>query len=246
MNPQTPLLGRRIGLDPGHGPRRDLGAVYLDPDTGKLVLAEDELNLDVAMRCRDILAARGAHVVLTRETRQSFSTPWPPDTNGDGVEEGESDDLQHRIDILNGFGAEVFLSIHSNSSGNPAKRRGLQALYCATEDCAFPEQSKRLGRLTLDHLEAKLAKVGYPVEKRELLSDLLEDYPGGPESHYFLLGPASPPRHPRSTQMPGIIVEALYVTSAEEAVQLNRDEVRQAIALAYADALQEFLTSSGE
>src|SRR3982751_4802640 len=27
-----PLLGRRIGIDPGHGPREDIGAVLTDPD----------------------------------------------------------------------------------------------------------------------------------------------------------------------------------------------------------------------
>jgi N-acetylmuramoyl-L-alanine amidase len=43
--------------------------------------------------------------------------------------------------------------------------------------------------------------------------------------------------------MPGIVIEALYVTSPDEAAQLKRDSVRQAIAVAYADALQEYLTA---
>ena len=43
--------------------------------------------------------------------------------------------------------------------------------------------------------------------------------------------------------MPGITIEALYVTSPAEAAALKQDNVRDAIALAYADALQEFLTT---
>ncbi|HYP19766.1 MAG TPA: N-acetylmuramoyl-L-alanine amidase [Chloroflexia bacterium] len=245
-DPAKPLLGRRIALDPGHGPRDDMGAVLVDDDTGKLVLAEHELNLDIALRLRDILVARGAEVGLTRVTREEFTVPWPLDANGDGVEQGQSDDLQHRIDIMNASGAEVFLSIHANSSGNPAKRKGIQALYCATDDCPFPAEAKRLGRLVLDHLASALERAGYPIEKSELRSDLWSDTPGEEPSHLFMLGPAELPRHPRAAKMPGIIIEAFYVTSPTEAGYLNRDAVRQTIAEAYADALQAYLTAGTE
>jgi N-acetylmuramoyl-L-alanine amidase len=241
------LLGRRIALDPGHGPRDDMGAVLVDEDTGKLVLAEHELNLDIALRLRDILVARGAEVGLTRVTREDFTVPWPLDANGDGVEQGQSDDLQHRIDIMNDSGAEVFLSIHANSSANPAKRKGIQALYCATEDCPSPPvQTKRLGRLVLDHLASALERAGYPIEKSELRSDLWADSPGEEPRHLFMLGPAELPRHPRAARMPGILIEAFYVTSPAEAEYLNRDAVRQTIADAYADALQAYLTAGGQ
>lgn len=245
-DPGKPLLGRRIALDPGHGPREDMGAVLVDEDTGKLVLAEHELNLDVSLRLRDLLLARGAEVVLTRLTRDEFTIPWPPDANGDGVEQGQSDDLQHRIDIMNNAGAEVFLSIHANSAANPAKRKGIQALYCATDDCPFPAENKRLGRVVLDHLESRLTRAGYPIEKSELRNDLWADSPGEEPRHLFMLGPAELPRHPRAVKMPGILIEAFYVTSPTEAEYLNRDDTRQAIAEAYADALQEYLTTSGE
>ena len=241
-NADRPLQGRRIGLDPGHGPRNDLGAVLVDKATGKLILSEDELNLDVALRCRDILQARGATVIMTRETKDSFTAPWPADVNGDGIKHGQADDLQERIDILNEGHAEVFLSIHANSSANPARRQGIQGLYCATDECPFPKQSKRLGLLVMDQLEAKLAEAGNPITQRELRSDLWSDGPNDPYKHLFLLAPAEPPSHPRGTHMPGLIVESLYVTSPTEAAQLKQDRVRQAIALAYADALQQYLT----
>jgi N-acetylmuramoyl-L-alanine amidase len=242
-NADRPLQGRRIGLDPGHGPRDDLGAVLVDKDTGKLILSEDELNLDVALRCRDILQARGATVIMTRETKDSFTAPWPDDVNGDGIKHGQADDLQERIDILNEGHAEVFLSIHANSSANPARRQGIQGLYCATDDCPFPRESKRLGLIVMDQLEAKLAEAGNPITQSELRSDLWSDGPNDPYKHLFLLGPAEPPSHPRSTHMPGLIIESLYVTSPTEAAQLKQDRVRQAIALAYADALQQYLTT---
>ena len=217
----------------------------MNEETGKLILSEDELNLDIAMRCREILAARGAEVFLTRLTEEEFTLPWPPDTNGDGVEEGASDDLQHRIDMMNDFRAEVFISIHANSAANIAKRKGIQALYCATEDCPFPAQSRRLGGILLEQLKAKLGAAGYEIEQSELRSDLWQDTPDEVPSHLFLLGPAEEPRHPRASEMPGVIIEAFYVTSPTEAEYLNRDDVRQMIALAYADGLEEYLTAGG-
>ena len=63
--------------------------------------------------------------------------------------------FQERIDILNNFHAEVFLSIHANSSANPARRKGIQALYCGgsgAADCPFQDQELRLGKLALDQL----------------------------------------------------------------------------------------------
>jgi N-acetylmuramoyl-L-alanine amidase len=218
--------------------------VLVDHVTGKLVLSEAEFNLDVSLRLRDILVARGATVAMTREKPDTFTAPWPPDTNGDGLEQTEADDLQERIDILNASNADVFLSIHANSAGDPNKRGGMQALYCATSDCPYPEQTKRLGKLVLDHLQTNLEAVGVSITKRELRSDFWSDSPGEPPGHLFLTGPAKEPRHPRAAKMPGIIIEALYVTSPAEAGALKQDNVRNTIALAYADALQEFLTAA--
>jgi N-acetylmuramoyl-L-alanine amidase len=236
-----PLLGRRIALDPGHGPRQDLGAVYVDPDTNKLVLSEDVVNLDVAKITRGLLEARGATVFLTRETTEAFTTPWPDDANGDGIEHGQADDLQWRIDEMNSFGAEVFLSIHENSHSNPNKRQGIQALGCITDDCLYPTQSLHMGKLALDHLETELAAIGYPVTARELRNDLFSDGPGDPIGHLFLTGPVEKPKRPRAAEMPGTVVEALYITSPDEVQQLLQPTVRQAIARAYAGALEDYL-----
>ena len=236
-----PLAGRRIALDPGHGPREDLGAVYVDPTSGRLILSEDVVNLDVAKRTRALLEARGASVFLTREATDDFTTPWPADPNGDGIKGGAADDLQWRIDEMNAFGAEVFLCIHANSHANPAKRKGIQGLACLTDDCATPKQNRLVALLALDHLESELAAIGYPITNRELRNDMFSDGPGDPEGHLFISGPAELPKHPRAIAMPGALIEALYITSPEEVAQLLQPTVRDANARAYAGALEEYL-----
>ena len=63
IDPRHPLAGRLIVLDPGHPP---LGA------TGPTGLREADANLGIALQLRDLLAAGGARVVLTRATDQSL------------------------------------------------------------------------------------------------------------------------------------------------------------------------------
>src|SRR5207247_5995882 len=131
-------------------------------------------------------------------------------------------------------------SIHANGGRKRPGREDLQVLYCSTPDCPFPVESQRLGKLVIDQLRAKLAGAGYQVQTSRLINDLEPTYPGEAPGHMFVLGQAPLPRHVRATTMPGVISESLYVTSPEDAAQLNRDAVRQAIARAYPDAVQAY------
>jgi N-acetylmuramoyl-L-alanine amidase len=83
------LAGRRIVLDPGHG-GSDPGAVGIVQEKG--------INLDVALRARDLLVAEGATVLLTRDCDCAVS-------------------LADRVALANNQGAHRFISIHSNSCG---------------------------------------------------------------------------------------------------------------------------------
>jgi N-acetylmuramoyl-L-alanine amidase len=148
--------------------------------------------------------------------------------------------LQERVDIINNFHADAFISIHANGGSAAASHDDVQVIYCGTSDCAFPAQSKVLGQLVLQQLLSKLAGAGYQAQNGQLKTDLDADS-SNPPLHDFLLGPVNPPRHVRATAMPGVIGEPLYVTSPSQAAELNKSSIRQAIALAYADALQEYL-----
>ena len=85
----SPLLGKKIVLDPGHG-----GS---DPGAVRDKVYEKDINLDVAQRLNTLLLAAGASVVMTRAGDQTV-------------------DLQSRTDLANRSGAEAFVSIHCNSS----------------------------------------------------------------------------------------------------------------------------------
>ncbi|MEA4882515.1 MAG: N-acetylmuramoyl-L-alanine amidase family protein [Clostridia bacterium] len=85
---ESPVFGRTVMLDPGHG--------GTDPGTGKDGLMEKDVNLDIALRLRALLKGAGASVVMTR-------------MNDSNVE------LSERSRLANSVKPDVFLSIHCNS-----------------------------------------------------------------------------------------------------------------------------------
>ena len=96
--------GRRIALDPGHG-----GSFR--GSMGVHGLTEAEVNLGVALRLRDLLAARGAVVFMTRTTDRDYLTPADSSLRAD---------LAERVRLANAFAPDLFVSIHHNADAGGA------------------------------------------------------------------------------------------------------------------------------
>ena len=94
------VSGRLVCLDPGHG----------GSDTGALEngVAEKDVNLDIALRARPLLEAKGYRVILTRESDTAVS-------------------LARRCAIANTSGASVLVSIHNNA--RPPDVQGTTTYY---------------------------------------------------------------------------------------------------------------------
>lgn len=90
----------KVFIDPGHG-GSDSGAV------GPTGYYEKDMTLDVGLRLREKLKAKGVIVEMSRETDWRYS---------DNIVE----DLNYRSDKANEFGADVFVSIHNNSASPQA------------------------------------------------------------------------------------------------------------------------------
>ncbi len=98
------LAGRRIVLDPGHG-GLFRGAI------GVRGLTEAEVNLGVALDLRDLLAAHGARVLMTRETDRDFLTPADSSLRAD---------LAERARLARAFDPDLLVSIHHNADAGGA------------------------------------------------------------------------------------------------------------------------------
>ena len=102
LSRQLGLGVSRIVIDPGHGGH--------DPGARVRGLNEAELVLDVAVRLEKLLLKEpGVEVVLTRRTNAYVA-------------------LEERTAIANRAGADLFLSIHVNASGN-ASIRGFETYF---------------------------------------------------------------------------------------------------------------------
>ena len=124
VDPAAPLRGRTIVVDPGHPP---IGA------TGPTGLYEPVPTLAVGLKVRELLEARGAHVVMTRVT------PAP-------VALGERPIIARRAD------PDASVSIHLNADGdgqNPFRDNGTGTYY-------FHPQSKPLARMIQDAMVPQL------------------------------------------------------------------------------------------
>lgn len=106
----------RVYLDPGHG-GSDPGAVY---DEGGIYLEEQEINLDVALAVEALLEGElgeGVAVELSRRDNGTYLTN------------------EDRYDGANAFGADVLVSIHTNSVlQNRETTDGSMALYFHEDD----------------------------------------------------------------------------------------------------------------
>lgn len=111
---------RLIVIDPGHG-----GS---DPGSYRGDAVEKTITLDISKRLRDILAARGWQVLMTRNDDRDVFAP----------NDSAHDELQARDDVANHNGARVFVSVHVNAFMN-AGPHGATVYYYKPSDLALAQ-----------------------------------------------------------------------------------------------------------
>jgi len=165
---------------------------------------------------------------MTRTTDGHVNEP-PTDRTGDGVVD-DTDELAARPDLANTARADLFISVHNNIAVNESVG-GPSTFYY--DDRRFGDRSARLARIIQDEMVAALGDTDTgswePYDHGALI------YP------YYVLRGYDPPRLRRPTQMPGVLSEGLFLSNERELRLLKRPMVRQAIAVAYYDAIAKYL-----
>jgi N-acetylmuramoyl-L-alanine amidase len=228
-----------VGIDPGHG-GRDLGARHFDQD-GYMDFYESEIVLDIALRLDALLQARGYGTVLTRDGDYYLNDEAQLDINGDG-EVNRIDQLQQRVDIINQGNADLLISLHLNAYEGPnaAEIGGCTVYYCEARD--FSAENRRFAELLQEHMLTALASIGYEATDRGLREDLEAGTPG---EHLVLVGPADEDCA-RPSQMPGALVEPLFITNEAEATLMQSEAGRQLLAQALLNAIEAYRTERVE
>lgn len=211
-------LGLKIGkivVDAGHG-GHDTGTI------GPNGLQEKDLVLDVALKLGKLLENKlGAEVVYTRDD----DTFIP---------------LETRTAIANKEQADLFISIHANSSDDPTAR-GVETYYLnftsradALEVAARENAVSEKSIHELQDLVKKIALKEKIGESREFASDVQR-------SLYAGLSAKSPSLRNRGVKkapfvvliganMPSILAEISFVSNPDDAKKLKTNEYRQRIA----------------
>jgi N-acetylmuramoyl-L-alanine amidase len=220
-NGQTSLvraLGLKIGrivIDAGHG-GHDSGTIGVDG------IEEKDVVLDVALRLGKMLHERlGAEIIYTR----SDDTFIP---------------LETRTAIANKAQADLFLSIHANSS-NDASARGVETYYLnftsqpdalevAARENAVSDQSV----YQLSDLVKKIALKEKIDESREFAMDVETSLFSGLQRGNAGLKNRGVKKAPFvvliGANMPSILAEISFVTNPRDARQLGQPEYRQRVA----------------
>lgn len=241
-----------VVVDPGHG-GDEIGAVANG-------LVERDSNLEMARRVERLLTHAGYRVLMTRHDAGRAVEG----VDGAGQPQGFSAqrrDLQARVDMANAAGAVLFVSLHSNGLNDPSAD-GVETYYNAARP--FAAQSRLLAQSIQQNVIEEMARSGYRVRDRGVLDDHCLRAFQGVCFPLFLLGP---PRETsrdevlrrggdpaalgfsaghaaivsRATQMPGALVELLFVSNAEDARLLSADDSREALARGVVLGIARFL-----
>jgi N-acetylmuramoyl-L-alanine amidase len=211
-------LGLKIGrivIDPGHG-GHDSGTL------GVGGIEEKDVVLDVALRLGKLLHDKlGAEVVYTR----ADDTFIP---------------LETRTAIANKAQADLFISVHANSSQD-ASARGVEVYYLNfTSDPVAMEVASRENAVStqsvhqLSDLVKKIALKDKIDESRELATDVDQSLYKGLEKGNDGLKNRGVKKAPFvvliGANMPSILAEISFVTNPQDAAQLQTPEYRQRVA----------------
>jgi N-acetylmuramoyl-L-alanine amidase len=228
----TRALGLKIGrivIDAGHG-GHDTGTI------GPTGLMEKDLCLDVALRLGKIIEQRlpGANVIYTRSD-DSFVP------------------LEERTNIANQAKADLFISIHANSSRDHGAR-GIETYYLnlkgsaeAMEVAARENATAQGGVHELQDLVMKIARTEKIDESKELAEDIQD-------SLSKRIQKSSKPMKNRGVRkapfvvligadMPSILTEISFLSNPADEQMLKKPEQRQKVAEGLYQGVVSYLES---
>jgi N-acetylmuramoyl-L-alanine amidase len=228
----TRALGLKIGrivIDAGHG-GHDTGTI------GPTGLMEKDLCLDVALRLGKIIEQKlpGADVIFTR----ADDTFVP---------------LEERTHIANQAKADLFLSIHANSSSDHGAR-GIETYYLnlkgsaeAMEVAARENATAQEGVHELQDLVKKIAQTEKIDESRELAADVQDSL----ARRIQKVSKAEKNRGVRKApfvvligaDMPSILTEISFLSNAADEQLLKKPEQRQKVAEGLYQGVASYLQS---
>ena len=228
----TRVLGLKIGrivIDAGHG-GHDTGTI------GPGGLMEKDLCLDVALRLGNMIEKQlpGAEVVYTRNN----DTFIP---------------LEERTAIANHAKADLFISIHANSSGDRAAR-GVETYYLnfssspeAMEVAARENATAQGGVHNLQDMIQQIARNEKIEESKELAADIQGSLSKRMQRTNYAIRDRGVRKAPFvvliGANMPSILSEISFISNPADEQMLKKPENRQHVAEGLYRGVEDYLQS---
>jgi N-acetylmuramoyl-L-alanine amidase len=236
FGPAAGGASKTVFLDPGHG-GLDPGVVG---EVGGRMVQEKDVALAVAKRLATLLQADAYRVVLSRTDDSSVMKLSASDTVTGALKATAVErDLVTRAACANASGATVLLSIHFNAFGDPAVG-GTETFYDGARP--FAPESKRLATDVQESLVSAIGTSDRGVWTDDQLTGPALTPAGAAYGHLIELGPAEPGYVDTPSQMPGALVEPLFLTNDAEARLADSASGQQQIAAALKVGLEKFLS----
>ncbi|MBR5452444.1 MAG: N-acetylmuramoyl-L-alanine amidase [Clostridia bacterium] len=197
----TGILGEpTVCIDPGHG--------YDDPGADSDLLGDDtaerEINLDVALRVRDILTSYNIKVVMTHDTNvPNDSLPQ----NGDGK---YVIDPVWRADFANELSPDMFVSLHCDSFPSDSSVSGTRIYYMSS--AAGGKEAARISSLCAGEIGRAFT---CEVKQRNMTAS---------EAYYVI----------KHITAPSVLIEMGFITNETDAGNMLSESWRQKMAEAIA------------
>jgi len=183
--------GKTIVIDAGHG-GKDPGALSI------LGFKEKEVNLSIALKLENALRQKGYNVIMTRNTDTYV-------------------DLYERPKIANNVKADLFISIHCNSTLLNSVN-GLELLYCpATESSYKTVDQYPFAKSIHDSIVSSTGINSRGIKKRSDLVVL------------------------RLTNMPAVLIETAFLTNPDDAQKLIQDSFQQKVVQGIVNGVEQYM-----
>ncbi len=206
----------KVFIDPGHG-GDDPGALPLR--SGE---PEKRITLDIARRLAFYLRASGFDVMQSRDDDR---TTVP---------------LERRAQMAAGWGADIFVSIHVNSSPSPSPS-GIETFFLAHSGMPSTSMSNA-GRITAEDAEMIKARnpgdangdenvrLAFAVHRRLVKTSRIPDR-GLRSARFSVL---------RNARMPAVLVECGYMSSRSDVVALGTADYRERCARGIYQGIRDY------
>jgi N-acetylmuramoyl-L-alanine amidase len=243
--------GRTVFLDAGHGGIDPGGSGTTEAGT---TIYEAGINLAIELDAMALLRARGYRVVVSR-TGNTSVVRLSADDISDGVLslQGSHDDVVARDECANLAKADALVGIYMDSGAAP-DNAGSVTIY--DTDRTFSQTNSRLAGLLENDVLAAMNDQGWDIPNDGAVSDTgYGSAVGDPSAgglaeealdynHLLLIGPAQTGYFTSPSDMPGAVIEPLYLTDPFEGSIAENRGGQKVIAQGVATAVEQFLIPS--